>query len=164
VHRSEYGLWQESTEKNPDNFLPEYCFHFPYVFQSVSDRKYAGTRRNGQEKTPFLAGSGWIRRTESSTRVVILHVFDFDIRDVAETLKQHSEVYWTDTRNNKLLLITLLPSAEENSDENDDNTSKATSIKSKDNEWTIEDDMAAVYALQSFNLALIDLKRYFYYE
>ncbi len=58
----------------------------------------------------------------------------------------------------------LLRSAEENSDENDENTSKATSIKSKGNEWMIEDDMPAVYALESFNLALADLKRYFYYD
>jgi hypothetical protein len=134
-------------------------FFRPFPIENT--REPAGIDR---KKTPFLAGSGWIRRTESSTWVVILHVFDFDIRDVAETLQQHSEVYWTDTRINKVLLITLLPSAEENSYENDDNTSKATSIKSKGNERTIEDDMAAVSALESFNLALVDLKRYFYYE
>jgi hypothetical protein len=23
--------WQESTEKNPDNFRPEYCFHVPAI-------------------------------------------------------------------------------------------------------------------------------------
>jgi hypothetical protein len=58
-----------------------------------------------------------------------------------------------------------LSGEENNSDQNDDNNiSKSTSIKLKGNEWTMEDDMAVIYALEIFNLALVDLKCYFYYD
>jgi hypothetical protein len=102
-------------------------------------------------------------RDDSFARLMVLHVFDLDMHDVAHTLKQQNEIYWDDTRITKSLLITLLLSGEENnSDQNDDNNiSKSTSIKLKGNEWTMEDDMAVIYALEIFNLALVDLKRYF---
>ncbi|CAF2866824.1 unnamed protein product [Rotaria sp. Silwood2] len=101
---------------------------------------------------------------DSVARLMVLRVFDFDTRDVAAILQQQNEIVWTDTRMNKSLIITLLRSAEKNSNEYDDHITKTTSDKPQGNEWTIEDDMAAVYALESFNLALVDLKRYFYYE
>ncbi|CAF1264313.1 unnamed protein product [Didymodactylos carnosus] len=93
----------------------------------------------------------------------MLHVFDLDIRDVAEEINRLNEISWPDKRINKSSIITLLRSAE-NYDENDDNTSTTPSAKSKSDEWTMEDDMAAVYALENFDLALVDLRRYFHYD
>jgi hypothetical protein len=37
-------------------------------------------------------------RDDSFARLMVLHVFDLDMRDVAHTLKQQNEIYWDDTR------------------------------------------------------------------
>ncbi|CAF2777106.1 unnamed protein product [Rotaria sp. Silwood2] len=94
---------------------------------------------------------------DSFARLMVLHVFGLDIRDVAEVLQQQNEICFTDTRINKSLIITLLRIGQENTNENDQHITTTA-------EWTIDCDMAAIYALQTFNLALVDLKRYFFYE
>ncbi|CAF1390980.1 unnamed protein product [Adineta ricciae] len=104
-------------------------------------------------------------RDDSFARCMVLHVFDLDLRDVAEALsQQRNDIVLNDRRITISSIITLLRSALQNFDEDDDDTAKATSVKSTDSEWTMEDDEAAIYALESFDLALVDLRHYFRYD
>ncbi|CAF4719956.1 unnamed protein product [Rotaria sp. Silwood1] len=103
-------------------------------------------------------------RYDSIARLTVLHVFDLDIRDVAEIISEQNEIDWPDKRINKLLIMTLLRSAENDNDKNTEATSVANTTEHKRNEWTIDDDVAGVNALHKFNLALVDLRRYFHYD
>ncbi|CAF3538908.1 unnamed protein product [Rotaria sp. Silwood1] len=94
---------------------------------------------------------------DSFARLMVLHVFGLDIRDVVEVLQQQNEICFTNTRINKSLIITLLRIDQENTNENDQHITTTA-------EWTIDCDVATIYALQTFNLALVDLKKYFSYE
>ncbi|CAF3923635.1 unnamed protein product, partial [Rotaria magnacalcarata] len=103
-------------------------------------------------------------RDDSLARILMLHVFNLDIRDVAKAIDQQAEISWSGKRINRASIVTLLLSAESGHHRNNNDTHNLADHKVVNEDWTLEDDMAAIYALENFNLALGDLEKYFQYD
>ncbi|CAM4938894.1 unnamed protein product [Rotaria socialis] len=103
-------------------------------------------------------------RYDSFARLTVLHVFELDIRDVAELISQQNEIDWPDKRINKSLIVNILRNTVNEDQKPKGTTSRQNVAQRIKKEWTTDDDMSSVTALEKFKIALVDLRRYFQYD
>ncbi|CAF1289824.1 unnamed protein product [Rotaria magnacalcarata] len=103
-------------------------------------------------------------RYDSFARLTVLHVFELDIRDVAELISQQNEIDWPDKRINKSLIVNILRNTINEDQKPKGATSRQHVAQRIKKEWTTDDDMSSVIALEKFKIALVDLRRYFQYD
>lgn len=93
----------------------------------------------------------------SVARVLFLHTFNLDLKDVADATEAENEIKWSNKRITKDSIVKLL---RHDSNKMEEEKQKSTA----DDWWFCSGELFALQALNTFGVALVDLDQCFKYD